>query len=183
MQRLIVATAGLILSLLVLFLVAASPAWCADVVGTVTDPQGHPVGGVGIGVRDSAGRVVGNALSDAKGHYAISGLSPNTYNYTLDPLGTRFKGGTVVSQLDSNGLTVDWKVSQGNNALALATEGSKTALAGDPFGLSMGEFASVVMLGTAVVAGGVVGGVGAAGGFSSSSSPTPTPSPPSSSSM
>jgi hypothetical protein len=179
MKRLGVSAVGLGL----LFLVAASSAFCADVMGTVTDPQGHPVGGVEIGVRDSAGKVVGKAIADAKGHYAISGLSPNTYNYTLNPLATRFKGGTVVSQLDSNGLTVDWKVSEGNNALAMATEGSKTALAGDPFGLSMGEFAGVVMLGAAVVAAGVVGGYGAAGGFSSSSSPTPTPSPPSSSSM
>jgi len=179
MERLIVSAVGLSL----LFLAAASSAFCADLVGTVSDPQGHPVGGVEIGVRDGAGNVVGNAITDAKGHYAVSGLSPDTYNYTLDPLGTRFKGGTVVSQLDSDGLTVDWKVSEGNKALALATDGSKTALAGDPFGLSMGEFASVVMLGTAAVAAGVVGGVGASGGFSSSSSPTPSPSPPSSSSM
>ena len=166
-----------------LFFLVASSAFCADVVGTISDPQGHPVAGVEVGVRDSTGKVVANAISDAQGHYTIRGLSPDTYNYTLDPLGTRFKSGTVVSHLDSSGLTVDWKVSQGSNALAMATAGSGAALAGDPFGLSMGEFASVVMLGTAVVAGGVVGGVSASGGFSSSGSATPTSSPPSSSSM
>ena len=116
----------------------------------------------GVAVR----KVAGQAIADAKGHYAIGGLSPNTYNYTLDSLTTGFKGGSAVSYLDANGLTIDWKVSDANNALALATQGSKKVLAGDPFGLSMGEFASVVVLATAGVAAGVIGGYGAAGGFS-----------------
>jgi hypothetical protein len=179
MKRLIVSVVGFGL----LFLVIAPSAFCADVVGAVSDPQGNPVRGVEISVRDNAGKIVGKAMTDTKGHYAIGGLSPNVYNYTLDPFATPFKGGTVVSQLGSDGLSVDWRVSRANNALAMAKAGSTTALAGDPFGLSIGEFASVVMLGTGVVAAGVVGGCGAAGCFSESSSPTPRPSPPSSSSM
>jgi hypothetical protein len=167
------------------FLLTASSAFCADVVGTISDLQGHPVSGVKIAAQDSAGKVVGQAIADAKGHYAIGGLSPNTYDCTLDPLTTGFKGGSAVSYLDSRGLIVDWKVSNTNDATALARQGNKQVLAGDPFGLSMGEFASVVVLGTAAIAAGVVGGYGAAGGFSSSpsSSPTPVGVPPTSSSM
>jgi hypothetical protein len=182
MKRLIISIAALGLVLLG----GVPSSFCADVAGTVSDLQGRPVSGVRIVVKDLAGKVFGQAVADAKGHYAIGGLSPNTYNYVLEPLGTGFKSGSVASSLDSNGLTIDWKVSDLNNALAMATQGGQTALAGDPFGLSMGEFASVVMLGTAVVAAGVVGGYGAAGGFSSSSSPTSTPTPagpPTSSSM
>ena len=172
MKRLIVFTVGSGL----LFLITGSAAFCAEVTGVISDLQGHPVSGVQIVVKDLAGKLSGQALADAKGHYAISGLSPNTYNYVLDPLTTRFKGGSVVAALDANGLTIDWKVSDLNSALALAKQGSAAVLAGDPFGLSMDEFAGVVLLGTAVVAGGVIGGYAAAGGFSSSSSSTPVPS-------
>jgi len=176
MKRLIVSMMGLG----VLFVLASSSAFCAEVAGTVSDLQGHPVSGVQIVVHDPVGKMVGQAIVEANGHYAIDGLSPSTYNYTLEPLKTSFKGGKVVAFLDSKGLTIDWKVSNTNDAVALATQGSKAVLAGDPFGMSMGEFASVVMLGTAVVAAGVIGGYGAAGGFSSSSS-SPTTHPSSSS--
>jgi hypothetical protein len=177
----IVLTVGLGLA----FVLAASSAFCAEVVGTITDLQGHPVSGVKIGAQNSAGKVVGQAIANANGHYAIGELSPNTYNYTLDPLATGFKGGSAVSYLDSSGLIVDWKVSNTNDATALARQGNKQVLAGDPFGLSMEEFTSVVVLGTAAIAAGVVGGYGAAGGFSSSPSGSPTPVgvPPTSSSM
>jgi hypothetical protein len=175
MKRLIVSTVGLGLLLLVM----GSSAFCAEVVGSVSDLQGHPVSGVRIVVHDPAGKVLGQAIADAKGHYAIGGLLSRTYYYTLDPLTTHFKGGSVVSFLDSNGLTIDWKVSDGNSALAMATQGSKTVLAGDPFGLSMEEFAATVMLGTLVVAAGVIGGYGAAGGFSGESTSSSPSSPPS----
>jgi hypothetical protein len=165
-RKLVFFALGLSFSLLV----GLSPAFCADVVGTVMDLQGRPASGVKIVVRDTAGKIFGQATTDAKGHYAIAGLSPNTYDYTLNPLATGFKGGSAVSHLDSEGLTINWKVSNAGDATALATQGSKEALAGDPFGLSMGEFASVVVLGTAGVAAGVVGGYGAAGGFSGGSS-------------
>lgn len=179
MKRLIVFTLGLGL----LFLVAVSSAFCAEVLGEVTDLQGHAVGEVKIAVQDSAGKVVGQAITDANGHYLIGGLSPNTYNYTLDPLATGFKGGSAVSYLDSNGLKINWKVSDANNALALATQGTKEALAGDPFGMSMEAFASVVLLGTGGVAGGVIGGYDLAGGFSGGSSHSHHHPHPTSSSM
>ena len=161
MKRLIVTILGIGFS----FFIAVS-AICADVSGVVMDSQGHPVNGVKIAVQDPAGKFLNQAITDSKGHYAINGLSPGTYDYILEPLATGFKGGNAVSYLDSKGLTINWKVSNTGDAVALATEGGQQTLAGDPFGLSMGEFASVVVLGTAGVAAGVVGGYGAAGGFS-----------------
>lgn len=158
------------------FSIGAGAAICAEVGGMVTDSQGRPVGGVKIVVQNSGGKMLAQALTDAKGHYAIHGLSPDTYDYTLNPLTSGFKGGSAVSYLDSAGLTINWKVSDRADAAALATPGGKEAIAGDPFGLSMGEFASAVVLGAGVVAAGVVGGYGAAGGFSGSSGPSPTSS-------
>jgi len=171
-SKLIFSALGLGLSLLV----GLSSAFCADLVGSVMDLQGRPASGVKIVVRNTAGKVFGQAITDAKGHYSIGGLSPDTYDYTLDPLATGFKGGSAVSYLDSKGLTINWKVSNAGDAIALATQGSQEMLAGDPFGLSMGEFASVVVLGAGVVGAGVVGGYGAAGGFSGGSSAPASPS-------
>ena len=148
---------------------AASLAFCADVAGTVLSDQGDPVPTVRIIAQAPAGKIVNQAVSDANGKYQITGLDPGTYTYTLDPLQTRFKGGTAVSYLSSKGLTINWKVALSKPALALASEGTETAQAGDPFGFSDTEFASLVLGGAGVVGAGVVGGYGAAGGFSSSS--------------
>lgn len=172
MKRLVVCALAIGLS----FLIGTGSAICAEVAGMVTDSQGRPVGGVKIVVQNPAGKILAQAMTDAKGHYAIDGLSPDTYDYILNPLTTGFKGGSAVSHLGPAGLTVNWKVSDAANAVALATRGGKEAIAGDPFGLSMGEFASAVVLGAGVVAAGVVGGYGAAGGFSGSSGPSPTSS-------
>jgi hypothetical protein len=171
MNRLISYMLGLGLVLLGM----AASAFGAMVVGSVTNSQGHPVSGVTISARETGGKVVGQAISDAKGSYSIDGLSPNTYDYILDPHATGFKGGNAVSYLDSNGLTIDWKVSNANDALALATQGTKPVLAGDPFGLSMGEFVSAVVLGTVGIGAAVAVGIGVSGGFSGSSSAHPPP--------
>ncbi|MBF6569640.1 MAG: carboxypeptidase regulatory-like domain-containing protein [Candidatus Binataceae bacterium] len=151
-----------------LFLLAtATPVLCADVVGMVSDLRGNPVPGVQIAAKTVAGKVVERALTTADGKYKLPGLDTGTYDYELNPLQTGFKGGDAVSYLDSKGITINWKLSDASNAVALATQGAGETLAGDPFGLTMGEFASVVVLGTAAAAAGAVGGYGAAGGFSS----------------
>ncbi len=146
----------------------ATSGLCADVAGTVSDSKGNPVPGVKITAQIPNGKAVGEALVDANGKYRINGLAPGTYDYALNPLQTGFKGGTAVSYLGSKGLTINWKLSPKAPAIALAMEGMGVPLAGDPFGYSAGEFASLVALAVSGVAGGVVGGYAAAGGFSSS---------------
>ncbi|MBF6571120.1 MAG: carboxypeptidase regulatory-like domain-containing protein [Candidatus Binataceae bacterium] len=154
-----------------LFVLAnASLALCAEIVGTVSDTQGNPVQGVQITAQTSAGRVVGQAFSSANGKYQITQINPGTYDFLLNPLQSGFKAGSGVADLNSKGLTINWKLSPTAPALALASEGTEVALAGDPFGYSAGEFAALLVLAAGGVAAGVVGGYGAAGGFSSSPS-------------
>ena len=147
----------------------ASWALCADVVGTVSDVQGNPVQGVQITVQTPAGNVVAKAVTSTNGKYQIVGLNPGTYDCSLNPQHTGFKAGTAVSYLDPKGLTLNWKVSTVASAIALASPGTTEAVAGDPFGFSPAAFAALVIGSTAAIAGGVVGGYGAAGGFSSNS--------------
>jgi len=70
MKRLIFCALGFLL------LVTAYSAFCADLVGIVSDPQGNPIAGVEIGVRDGTGKVVGKAITDATGHYTSMDGSP-----------------------------------------------------------------------------------------------------------
>lgn len=157
-----------------LFVVAsASSGICADVVGRVSDLPGNPVGGVQIRAQTPAGKMIGQAFTAADGTYKIAGLKPAIYDFVLDPLGKPFKGGSAVSHLGAKGLTIDWKVSASTVAAAFATEG--IAVAGDPFGLSPTAFGATVLGGMAVIAGGVIGGYAAAGGFSGPSGPSRPP--------
>jgi len=153
-----------------LVVATASLALCAQVVGTVSDTQGNPVQGVQITAQTPAGKVLAQALSGANGQYQISGLNPGTYKYALNPLQTGFKAGTAVSDLGPKGLTINWTLSATVPAIALASEGTEVALAGDPFGMTWPGFLGFDAL-VAAGLGGVVGGVAAAGGFSGSSSP------------
>jgi hypothetical protein len=163
----IVAAAGLFV------LATASLALCAEIVGRVSDVANKPVSGVQIIVKNASGKILGKVLTDNEGRYSITGLAPGAYNYVLEPLGTSFKAGTAAAYLSNKGLTMNWKVSTGTAAVALATDGRGGAvIAGDPFGFSPAAFAALVAGGTAVVAGGVVGGYAAAGGFSGPTSPS-----------
>jgi len=150
-------------------LATASLALCADIVGTVSDTQGNPVAGVQIAAQTVAGKVVAQVLTQADGKYKIPGLDTGTYDCKLNPLKTGFKGGNASAQLGSKGLTINWKLSPTAPAIALAGEGTEVALAGDPFGMTWPEFVGVVGGTVGTVAAGVVGGYGAAGGFSDNS--------------
>jgi hypothetical protein len=142
-------------------------------MGRVSDLNDAPVQGVQIVVKDAGGRILAKVATDSHGYYQITGFTPDAYDYALDPLKTSFKGGTAAAYLGDKGLTMNWKVSASNPAVALATEGTGNALAaGDPFGLSSRAFTAAVVGGVAVVTGGVVGGYAAAGGFSGPSSPS-----------
>lgn len=157
------------LGAVVLSLLGVNQGFCADVVGSVSDTQAHPVVNVKISVRNTAGQVVGQAQTDAEGHYQIAGLASGTYKYVLDAGTSGFKGGEAVAYLGPKGLTINWKLSPTGPAIALASEGTAIAMAGDPFGFSPLGFAGLVAGGVLVVAGGTIGGYAAAGGFSGSS--------------
>jgi hypothetical protein len=156
-----------------LVLTTASAALCADIVGRVSDLSGSAVQGVQIVVKDRSGKILGKVATDNHGDYQITGLTPGAEEYALDPPGTYFKGGTAVAYLSDKGLTINWKLSTSHLAAALATEGTgNAAVAGDPFGLSAAAFTAVVAGGVTAVAGGVIGGMAAAGGFSGPGSPS-----------
>jgi Carboxypeptidase regulatory-like domain len=150
-----------------LLLGSLSPAFSAELAGVVTNLQGQAVSGMQVVVQNPSKQAFGQAMTDASGHYQITGLSPKTYNYVLNPMSTGYRGGSAASYLGPKGLTINWKVSDSKGALALA---------GPANGLSALEIGSIVALGAGVVAGGVVGGYGAAGGFSSHSNNTPSSS-------
>jgi hypothetical protein len=150
-------------------LATASVALCVDTVGMVSDTQGHAVSGVQILVRNSAGKILAKTQTDSQGHYRISGLAPDIYEYSLDPMGTAFKEGSITLYVGSQGVTIDWTVSEAMGSEALAADGTGSPVfGGDPFDLSPEEFAGAAV----VVAGGVIGGYAAAGGFSGSSNPS-----------
>jgi hypothetical protein len=159
-------TAALALGLMVLGF-TSQPAWCASVVGAVADAQGHPVANVLIKVQNPAGKLISQATTDLKGQYKIAGLTPGKYEYLLDPGTTGFKPGSAVSYLDTNGMTINWKLSPNASAIALANQGTQVALAGDPLGMTWPGFLGFDAL-VAAGLGGTIGGVAAVGGFSSS---------------
>ncbi len=157
----------------VLMLVAAGAgeASCAEVVGAVTDLAGKPVSGAVVIAKDSSGKLLGQALSNAQGHYELVGLAPGQYGYFLTVNQLGFEDGSAVAVLGAKGLTIDWKVSNRDQAVAMASEGTsvETASAGDPFGLTWTQLAGLAAI--PVVAGGVIGGYAAAGGFNGPSHP------------
>ena len=160
---------------LFLVIVGSGTGSCADVVGSVTDFAGRSVRGAVITAKDTADKVQSQAVTDVQGHYILSGLRPGQYRYFLNVKSLGFKNGAAVAPMGMGGLTIDWKVSSQNAAMAMATDGvnTSTALAGDPFGLTWPEFLGVAAI--PVVAGGVIGGYAAAGGFNGGSGHAASP--------
>ena len=148
-------------------------AFCADVVGVVTDSQGQPIANIRIIARNMSNNASSEARSKANGRYQIPRLLPGVYKYTLDPGASGFKGSDAVSYLGSKGLTIDWQLSATNEAIALASDGAGSMLAGDPYGFTEQEYATIVAGSAALVTGGVLGGLAASGEFSGSSSAPP----------
>jgi hypothetical protein len=98
-------------------MIGAPPAWCADLVGTVSNSRGEPVPGISVTVVNSAGIDSGKAISDAHGRYAISNLAPGTYK-----LGS--SGQWVMSYVGDRGLTVNWGLAPHAAAVAVASQGT-----------------------------------------------------------
>jgi hypothetical protein len=95
----------------------------STIVGIVVNNQESPVAGIKILAKDSSGKILGEALTDAEGNYQLKNLSIGQYQLTLDPLKSAFQGETVVAALGSQGLTVDWIVSKSAKAIASASLG------------------------------------------------------------
>jgi len=173
MRRLVLAVLGAA----VLSIFGAPRVFCADVVGVVADTQARPVANVRILVKNMGNNALSEAHSNANGRYKLTGLGPGVYTYTLDPGASGFKGGDAVSYLGPKGLTIDWHLSAANAAVALASDGAGTTLAGDPLGFSSTEFSGIVALGSgALIGGGVVGGLAASGEIGSSAGKPASPS-------
>lgn len=119
----------------------------ARIVGAVVDAQGNPVLGVRIIAKNPSGKVLAQAVTDARCQYVLEDLAPGLYQMTLDPVKTGLKGDTVTASLGREGLTVNWTVSTTAMPIATAMPGL----------LPCGPFE----LGTAILGAILVGGAGA----------------------
>lgn len=159
------ATQRMLQGILMIAVLIGGTAWAADVVGNVLDGQNNAVSGVKINVIDHAtGKVVGEGITNSKGLYEITGLSPGKYDFALNPLNTGFQAGTISSEVTNAGLTLNWTVSPLAAASAVGTAGATAAVASTGIGaLGVGAI-GVSGIGAAV--GGVVaaGGLGGGGG-------------------
>ena len=95
----------------------------STIAGSVVNPQKNPVPGIKILAKDSSGKILGEAVTDAEGNYNLKNLSVGQYQLSLDPMKAPFQGETVVAALGPQGLTVDWIVSKNAKAIATATLG------------------------------------------------------------
>ena len=102
----------------------------ANIVGTVRDTQGNPVGGLVISAQDPGGELVASAVTDDEGEYVMECLNQDQYNLSLDPVTTGFRGQTVVVSLGPEGLNANWSVSSTAPAVATAKPGAGTCGAG-----------------------------------------------------
>jgi len=99
------------------------PAFSGDIIGSVVDANGNPLQGARVIVKAQNSQMTGAAITNQEGQYEIEGLNSGLYYITLDPKGTNLTGQTVVSNLNDNGLTVNWAASPGRQAIAIAQPG------------------------------------------------------------
>jgi hypothetical protein len=100
-----------------------SPAFSNGIVGTVIGANGAPLQGAQVTVSTSTNQVAAAATTNQQGLYQIGGLSAGLYYITLDPKATNLTGQTVVTNVNGNGLTVNWATSPGRQAIATAQPG------------------------------------------------------------
>ena len=96
----------------------------AALIGMVRNNQNQPVSGLKIVAKVSSGQIVSEGTTDGLGRYAVLNLRAGRYQLTLDPANSPYKGQTVVSAVGTEGLTVNWLVSESAPALAMATPGT-----------------------------------------------------------
>ncbi len=131
----------------------SAAASAASVGGTVAGPQGAPLTGVQVIVKDAGGHVIGQGAPGSGGVYDIQGLQPGNYNFTLDPGSSGYQRQTVASYVGPDGICLNWGLSTTSPAVATAQPGTTckaaAAAAWDP--------APWVGAGAAVVGGTAIG--------------------------
>ena len=79
-----------------------------DISGTVTGPDGKPVAGVVIDVRDANGVVVASVITDGHGQYQTIELAPGHYFVEPATNGDRYKPSVVQVDLSSSSATANF---------------------------------------------------------------------------
>jgi Carboxypeptidase regulatory-like domain len=144
-------------------------AMAASVGGTVASPQGQPLTGVQVIVKDASGHVVGQGAPGSGGVYDIQGLQPGNYNFTLDPGSSGYQGQTVASYVGADGICLNWGVSTTSPAVASAQPGATCQLAAGGY-----DTAEIVGAGAGVLGAGAIGlGVGLGSGGDHNTHKTP----------
>jgi hypothetical protein len=141
----------------------------AALVGMVHNNQNQPVSGLKVLAKVSSGQVVSEGTTDVYGRYAVPNLPTGRYQVTLDPVKSSYKGQTVVTAVGSEGLVVNWLVSESAPALAMATPGAPSGSTTPPptggglFGLSPMATGGLIFLGGSGLITGILFGTGVLG--------------------
>jgi hypothetical protein len=121
----------------------------ATVCGVAQNPQGTPVAGAGITVKDSSGKILGQSTTGSKGEYEIDNIGQGTLDLFLDSGTAGVQGGSGVLNMAGESKMVNWQVSDASSAVA--SQGGSCA---DPAGaLTPAEWAAIGVLGLGVGAG------------------------------
>lgn len=86
------------------------PNGTARILGAMVDPAGKPIARVEIVIKDSTERIVSRALTNEFGRYCLSDLRPGRYTITRNAGKAAVPGDTVVADLPTDGLKIDWRV-------------------------------------------------------------------------
>lgn len=112
---------------------AVSAALCAEIVGTVLDANGNTMPGVKVSTSTQNGQIIGSAVTDHQGDYAINDVSSGLYYVTLNPpAGSGLRGQSVASYVGGTGLTVNWAVAPGRSRWPRRCLGSRTRIRASP---------------------------------------------------
>jgi hypothetical protein len=142
-------------------------AYCSNILGVVSDPDGKPVNGARISVTDANGQVATQGRTDLYGRYCLRNIEPGTYTLNLDPQNTDILAGSGVAKLELEGLTVNWGAAKDKPAVASATPGVASKAAVTCAGAWWDDPGVTATAGTFVTGGGVTAalfGTGVLGG-------------------
>jgi Carboxypeptidase regulatory-like domain len=99
-----------ILTMGVLTVGMPSSAFCAELSGRISTPQGDPIGSIWVSLNDSQGNTVRSALTDDRGSFDMKGVAPGEYDLELTPVTGGWLGGIVTIQVPQHGMRLNWWV-------------------------------------------------------------------------